>query len=186
VLAQEVPTPAVARKEVSFRSGGNTLKGDLVLPKVRGPSPAVAFVHGSGSLDRNDWTSHPALRDHLARHGIASLCWDKPGVGPSTGHWARQSFRDRAQEAIDAVKFLKGRPYIDGKRVGLWGISQGGWVCPLAASLAPDQVAFLILVSAPAGTIAEQDLYRVEHGMRADNRPKGDIHKALLIAAQRS
>jgi pimeloyl-ACP methyl ester carboxylesterase len=184
VLHEGLATPAFAQEDVSFRSGDNTLKGVLVLPKTRGPHPAVAFVSGSGALRRDDWTSHPALREHLARHGIASLCWDKPGVGASSGDWTRQSFRDRAQEAIDAVKFLKGRPDIDGNHVGLWGISQGGWICPLAASLGPD-VAFLILISAPAGTIEEQDLYRVQQGMRADGWPEGDIEKALAFARRR-
>jgi pimeloyl-ACP methyl ester carboxylesterase len=183
-LAGQPPKPAFAQKEVSFRSGGNTLHGVLVLPKARGPHPAVVFVHGSGSLGRNDWRSHPALREHLARHGIASLCWDKPGVGASTGDWTRQSFHDRAREATDAVKFLKERPETAGKPVGLWGISQGGWICPLAASLSPD-VTFLILVSAPAGTIEEQDLYRVEQEMRADNMPEGDIERALGFARRR-
>jgi pimeloyl-ACP methyl ester carboxylesterase len=120
----------------------------------------------------------------LARQGIASLCWDKPGVGTSSGDWTRQSFRDRAHEAIAAVKFLQGRPNIASKRVGLWGISQGGWIGPLAASLAPE-VAFLILVSAPAGTIGEQDLYRVEHGMRADHMPEADVKAALHFARRR-
>jgi pimeloyl-ACP methyl ester carboxylesterase len=184
MLAAGSAQPASGQEEVSFRSGDNTLKGVLVLPKTRGPHPAVAFVHGSGSLDRNHWTSHPALREHLARHGIASLCWDKPSVGASTGDWTEQSFRDRALEASDAVKFLRGRPDIDGKHVGLWGISQGGWVCPLAASLSPD-VAFLVLVSAPAGTVGEQDLYRIEHEMRADDMPAGDIEKALAFARRR-
>src|SRR5262249_9484473 len=94
------------------------------------------------------------------------------------------SFHDRAQEALDAVAFLKRRPDIDGKHVGLWGISQGGWICPLAASRSPD-VAFVILVSAPAGTVAEQDLYRVEHEMRAARMPEGDIEKALAFARRR-
>jgi pimeloyl-ACP methyl ester carboxylesterase len=169
---------------VSFRSGDNTLKGALVLPSQPGPHPAVAFVHGSGSLDRNDWTLHPPLREHLARHGVASMCWDKPGVGASGGDWTRQSFRDRAQEALDAAQLLRQRKDIDRRHVGLWGISQGGWICPLAASLSPD-IAFLILVSAPAGTIEEQDLFRVEQGMRADGLPEEDIDKARAFARRR-
>src|SRR5262249_58614384 len=131
VLAEGPAQPAFTQQEVSFRSGDNTLKGSLLLPKTRGPHPAVAFVHRSGSLDRNDWTLHPALREHLAQHGIASLSWDKPGVGASSGDWTQQSFQDRGQEAIAAVKFLQGRPEINARRVGLWGISQGGWICPL-------------------------------------------------------
>jgi pimeloyl-ACP methyl ester carboxylesterase len=183
-LAEQPPGLAFAQEEVSIQSGDNTLKGVLFLPKVRGPHPAVAFVHGPGALDRNHWTSHPELRAHLARQGIASVCWDKPGVGASAGDWAQQSFEDRAREAIDIVKFLQGRPDIDKKRVGLWGISQEGWICPLAASLSPD-VSFIILVSAPVRTIEDQDLYRVEHEMRADHRPEGDIEKALAFARRR-
>jgi pimeloyl-ACP methyl ester carboxylesterase len=182
--ATEASSSPFREEEVRFSSGGNTLSGVLVLPSTRGPHPAVAFVHGSGALGRDDWTLHPPLREHLARNGVASLCWDKPGVGASGGHWSRQSFHDRAREALDAVKFLRGRADIDHGRVGLWGISQGGWICPLAATLSPD-VAFLILVSAPAGTIAEQDLFRVEQGMRADGLPQEDIDKALDFARRR-
>jgi pimeloyl-ACP methyl ester carboxylesterase len=184
VLAEGPPAPAFRTEEVSFRSGDNTLKGVLVLPNIRGPHPAVAFVHGSGDLDRNDWTLHPPLREHLARRGIASLCWDKPGVGASTGDWSRQSFQDRAQEALDAIKFLRTRPDIDREHIGLWGISQGGWICPLAASLSAD-CAFIVLVSAPATTIEDQDLYRVEQGMRADGMPARDIDAALAFARRR-
>src|SRR5262249_38451503 len=98
------PAASLHKEEVCFDSGDHTLAGVLVLPTTPGLHPAVAFVHGSGSQDRNDWTLHPPLREHFARHGIASLCWDKPGVGASGGDWTRQSFHDRAQEAVDAVK----------------------------------------------------------------------------------
>jgi pimeloyl-ACP methyl ester carboxylesterase len=182
--AAEAPAAHFREEEVRFCAGGNTLAGVLVLPSTPGPHPAVAFVHGSGALGRNDWTLHPPLREHLARHGFACLCWDKPGVGASGGDWTQQSFHDRAREAIDAVKFLRRRAEIDPGHVGLWGISQGGWIGPLAASLSSD-VAFLILVSAPAGTIAEQDLFRVEQGMRADGMPPEDIGRALDFARRR-
>jgi hypothetical protein len=177
-------TALFREEEVRFSSGGRSLAGVLILPTAPGPHSAVVFVHGSGQLHRNDWTLHPELREHFARHGIASLCWDKPGVGASEGDWTRQSFHDRAREALDAVGFLRERADIDPHQVGLWGISQGGWICPLAASLSPD-VAFLILVSAPAGTIAEQDLFRVEQGMRADGMPQEDIDRALDFARRR-
>src|SRR5262249_1482483 len=186
---QEPVNPPFQQVEISFRSGPNILKGSLFLPNARverhkSPYPAIAFVHGSGALDRNDWTLHPELREQLARRGIASLFWDKPGVGASSGDWTQQTFHARAREAIDAIQFLKGHSDVDGKKLGLWGISQGGWICPLAASLSPD-VAFIILVSAPAGTIAEQDLYRIEHGMRADKMPEPDIAKSLAFARRR-
>jgi len=183
-VVEGLTEPPFQHEAVSFRSGDNTLKGILVLPRTPGLHAAVAFVHGSGGLSRNDWTLHPPLREHFARQGIASLCWDKPGVGTSTGDWTQQSFHDRALEALAAVQFLRGRTDIDPKRVGLWGISQGGWICPLAAALSPD-VAFIVLVSAPVGTIEEQDRYRVEQEMRADGMTEMDIEKALTFARRR-
>ncbi len=178
------PEANLGREPVEFRSGDNVLKGDLLTPKHGRPHAAIAFVHGSGSLARDDSTLHPALRLHLARLGVASLCWDKPGVGASSGDWTKQRFEDRAQEAIDAIEFLRHRPEIDPKRLGLWGISQGGWICPLAATRSPN-IAFVILVSAPAGTIEEQDLYRIECQMRADRVPESDVEKALHFARRR-
>lgn len=171
-------------EEIRFANGDVNLAGVLCIPKARGPYPVVVFVHGSGSLDRKHWTLHPPLREHLAQHGIASLCWDKPGVGASGGDWTLQSFQDRALEALAAVQFLRGRRDIDRRHIGLWGISQGGWICPLAASLSPD-VAFLILVSSPVGSIAEQDIFRVEQGMRADGMPERDIDKARAFVRRR-
>lgn len=171
-------------RDISFQSRGNTLRGRLLLPTTPPPHPAVVFVHGSGALGRDDWTLHPSLRERLARSGVATLCWDKPGVGESTGEWTEQTFSDRAEEAIDAVRVLSKREEVDPKRIGLWGISQGGWICPLAASRHPE-IAFLILVSAPAGTIEEQDLYRVEQEMRAGGIAEDDIAKALAFVRHR-
>jgi len=52
-------------------------------------------------------------------------------------------------------------------RVGLWGFSQGGWVTPLAASLSRD-IAFIIPVSEPGVSPAEQNAYDIAHNMRAN------------------
>ena len=183
-VSVDEPDAPYHAEEVRFASGGNNLAGVLAIPRTAGPHPAVVFVHGSGPLTRNDFSVHPPLREHLARQGIASLCWDKPGVGGSTGDWTDQSFQNRAQEVLDSVEFLRRRNDIDQRHVGLWGISQGGWICPLATSLSPD-VSFLILVSAPACTIAEQDLFRIEQGMRADGMPEQEITLALDFTRRR-
>ena len=135
----------IRTEEVRFRSGDDTLSGVLVLPDAPGPHPAIALVFGSGRTDRNYHGVAPHLWRHFARHGFACLAWDKPGVGKSTGDYNAQTFRDRADEALAAVRFLRGRAEIRKDRVGLWGHSQGGTVAMLAASLSGD-VAFLIEV----------------------------------------
>jgi dipeptidyl aminopeptidase/acylaminoacyl peptidase len=113
--------PGHRTEEVRFRSGGNTLAGLLVLPQKPGPYPAIAFILGSGQADRTHYGVAPHLWRHFASHGFACLSWDKPGVGQSTGDYNAQSFRDRADEALAAVRFLRGRAEVSKDRVGLWG-----------------------------------------------------------------
>jgi len=48
--------------------------------------------------------------------------------------------------------------------VGLWGISQGGWILPLAASRAPE-IAFIIPISASGHAPAGQEMWRVGNNL---------------------
>jgi pimeloyl-ACP methyl ester carboxylesterase len=138
---QEVPV-----EEIQFRHGDYLLAGSLYRPGRPGRHPAVALVLGSGAKDRAYGGAGPAIGRHFARSGCVCLAWDKPGVGRATGDLNAQTFRERAEESLAAVRFLCPRPDVRSDQVGLWGHSQGGMVAPLAASLS-DQVAFVIEVS---------------------------------------
>jgi dienelactone hydrolase len=176
--------PTFRESEVRFESGGNTLSGVLLLPLTPGPHPAVVFLNGSGNADRTGHGVFPALWRHFARHGLASLSWDRPGVGASTGDFEAQTFPDRAAEALAALRFLQQRPEIRKDRVGLWGFSQGGIVAPLAASQS-SEVAFLIEVGGCQLPAWQQDLFRVEAELRADGFKEADIAKARELAELR-
>src|SRR5207253_3103596 len=126
----------------------------------------------------------PYLWRHFASQGFACLSWDRPGVGKSSGDYERQSFPDRAAEALAAVRFLRARADIRKDRVGLWGFSQGAAVAPLAASESSD-VAFVIEVSGHQLPAWQQDLYRVEAELKADGFSKADIANALEISKLR-
>ena len=65
-------------EEVEFRSEGVTLSGTVVLP----PNivAAMVLVHGSGPEERMTGRSQA-----LADQGIATLTYDKRGVGKSGG-----------------------------------------------------------------------------------------------------
>ncbi len=72
---------------------GLELAGTLVLPDGPGPHPAVLVLQGSGRVDRDSSVGRirlglgPALAEVLARHGIASLRYDRRGVGATPGDW---------------------------------------------------------------------------------------------------
>jgi uncharacterized protein len=174
------PAPGYDSAEVQFTHHDTALAGLLLLPRGHAPHPAVVLLHGSGPVGRDGPGYLPPIREHLARHGIAALCYDKPGIGSSTGDWRGQTFDDRAAEALAAVDFLRHQPRIDPDRVGLWGASQGGWIAPLAATRA-SEVAFVITVSGPGIGVAEQEAYAVEQMLRLDGFPQSQIEQALAV-----
>ena len=102
----------------------------------------------------------------LVRRGMAILAYDKRGVGGSTGDWNTASFDDLAGDVVAAFSYLKTRRDIDAGQIGLLGISQAGWIMPLAAVRATD-LAFLISVSGPGVPAAETTIDQAQNEMRA-------------------
>jgi pimeloyl-ACP methyl ester carboxylesterase len=181
---EHAPDQGVTVEEIQFRHGDNLLAGSLHRPGRPGRFPAVALVLGSGAKDRAYGGAGPALGRHFAGSGFVCLAWDKPGVGQSTGDFNAQTFRDRAEESLAAVRFLRQRADVRPDQVGLWGHSQGGMVAPLAASLS-DQVAFVIEVSGWQGAAWRQDAVRVEAELRAEGFSEADVKEAAAFARLR-
>jgi dienelactone hydrolase len=166
---------------VAFDSAGASLAGTLLLPNKPGPHPAVVMIHGSGPSTRDalwPWA------DMYARSGIAVLIHDKRGTGASTGSWSKATFADLADDAHAALRLVRARPEIDARRVGLHGMSQGGWIAPLVARQAPD-VAFIIAESAPAMTPVEHERLRVPYQMAADGFAPDLIAHAVSFMDQK-
>ncbi|WP_405094036.1 alpha/beta hydrolase [Micromonospora sp. NBC_01392] len=163
--------------ELSFRHGDDVLVGDLVRPPWPGPYPAVVFVEGSGpgGRDQREWQTR------LAAAGFASLAYDKPGSGASTGDWTRQSMTDRADETLAGVNALRARSDVHAGAVALIGGSQGGWVAPLAASRSPAAVAAVVSVSGPGVGVVAQEEYRLGHQLTATGFTADDARQALAL-----
>jgi pimeloyl-ACP methyl ester carboxylesterase len=85
------------------------------------------------------------LGRHFAGKGVAALLYDKRGCGGSTGDWTRAGLSDLAEDALACVQLLRSRPDINPTQVGLWGLSQGASIIPIAAGRSPE-VAFVIAV----------------------------------------
>jgi uncharacterized protein len=156
-----VCTPAAAQaplfteREVTFRNGSVELKGTLMLPVASGRHPAVVFLHGSGPATRAGARTYA---EWFAGMGVASLFFDKRGSGSSGGSWMTSSIDDLAADALAAVGYLKVQDAVDPGRIGFWGVSQAGWVAPLAASQSQD-VAFMILISGGGASPRESELF---------------------------
>jgi fermentation-respiration switch protein FrsA (DUF1100 family) len=143
-------------QRVFFENGNVRLAGSLVIPPGAGPHPALVFVHGSGPQTRE---SYRLAADRFARGGVACLFYDKRGTGESGGDWRAVGFEVLADDALAGVKLLNGEPRIAADKIGLWGISQAGWIIPLAAAKS-DDVAFIVPISGAAVTPVEQEAWR--------------------------
>jgi uncharacterized protein len=145
-------------EEVRFESHGAMLSGSILFP-ARDIRAAVVFVHGSGKQERSlHWA------EKFAREGVVALVYDKRGVGKSGGDYeqnqnvSEMNLSLLADDALAGVKVLSTHPKLAGVRIGLAGISQAGWIAPLAAQRSP-QVQFLVLWSGPVCKVSEEDIY---------------------------
>ena len=134
----------MSAEEVVFSNRSLELSGTLYLPAGQGPHPALVVVHAASGGGRN-FPFYQHLQDRLPASGIAALIYDRRGSGLSGGDFATASFADLAEDACAALAYLRRREDIDARRSGLYGISQGGWIAPLAAAR-PPETAFIALL----------------------------------------
>ncbi len=147
-----------------FKSGRNTLRGFIDRPAAPGRYPAILIVHGSGSTDVTHGdgsynSSYDEMRAAFRGSGFATVIWDNAGNGCSEGRYAIGTpLVERTDETVAAIDALKRRDDIELRRIGLWAISMGGWIAPMAAVRRPE-VAFLIIVSGPARDVLTLNEY---------------------------
>jgi len=163
------------REDIDFSNGDVRLAGTLISPARGGKHPAIILVHGSGAENREYIL--PFAR-FLIRRGIAVLGYDKRGVGGSTGDWKTASFDDLAGDVVAAFNCLKTRRDIDASQIGLLGVSQAGWIMPLAAIRAKD-MAFLISISGAGIPGAETTIDQAQNEMTASGMPSEVVEQIV-------
>ena len=171
-------------REITFQSGPFTLIGDLQLPEGTGPFPVVLFVHGSGEADRTGGVYFLPIMERMLRAGYATFAWDKPGTGESTGNLNPfHVISERAQILLDAIEVMKARPDIDPGRIGLWGISQAGYVMPYALRQSND-IAFMICISCAGTSGEDQTTYQTMAMALCSGTPEDQIERRTELLAE--
>lgn len=179
VASTAFPQEHLAIESVFFSNGNIRLVGELYMPEVPGPHPAVVFTHGSGGAGRDN-PRYRSEATYFAEQGIASLVFDKRGYRESDGDWRTATFEDLASDAVAAVDYLRSRNDIDVSRLGLRGASQSGWILPLAAIESAD-VRYLILISPAGMTPYDQILYDVRTDVEDAGFSPRDAEQALTV-----
>lgn len=157
---------------ISIATPAGKVYGTLTIPASKTRMPVVLIIAGSGPTDRNGNSqlgggariltnnSLLALGDSLAKQGIASLRYDKRGIGASKAAAPEESdvrFDDYVKDAVDWIEKLQHDNRFS--RVYVAGHSEGSLIGILAA--ARTKIAGLISiagVAVPADSIILQQL----------------------------
>lgn len=132
--------PPASRHQIAFR--GSNLVGVLRTPHANGPHPTVLLIAG---LDSTKEEFREVERAFLDR-GMATFAFDGPGQGEAEWTLPIQPEWDEVGRAV--LDYLAGRHEVDSDRVGVWGVSLGGfYAARLAASDLP--VRATIVLSGP-------------------------------------
>lgn len=172
--AVKITNPQYSLHQIKYQNGDVPLVATVFVPEKEVLGIGIVMIPGSGTSDRNNlWYITQA--DFLARAGFAVLLPDKRGSGKSGGEWWTASFADFAGDTLAAVNALRDFEPSDVKKIGIMGLSQGGWIAPLAADGDAD-LAFVVNIVGAVTTVNEQLVHELSNDMGADHMPR-----ALLL-----
>jgi uncharacterized protein len=113
---------------ISYDSDGLKITGLISKPPGKGPFPLILVNHGGYDPAK----SVGAFLDLFVKQGYVALASDYRGCGQSEGK--HELAKGEVNDVLNAIKYGKGLPYVDRKRVVMWGFSHGAAIALLAAS----------------------------------------------------
>ena len=125
----------------NYRRGGIPYEGGIIAgyftqaEGVSGPAPTVVYVNGLDSTkEMLVWSNLP---EALARRGVSTLSIDQPGTGEALRLHGLHAVYDTERWAAVVVDWLEQQPEVTPKRIGMGGISLGGYYAPRAVANEP-------------------------------------------------
>jgi dipeptidyl aminopeptidase/acylaminoacyl peptidase len=125
---EHMPRPL---ERVEIESPDGMLPGYLIPARAQGPAPVVIFYNG---FDVTKELLYGFIGEEFADRGMACLVIDTPGTGEPLRLRGVPSRPDYEVPTSAIVDYLVTRPDIDPARIGLLGISLGGYYAPRGAS----------------------------------------------------
>lgn len=127
---------------VQMELANGTMLGQLELPEGDGPFPLMIIIAGSGPTDRDGNSllmpgknnSLKMVAEQLAAEGVASIRYDKRGIGNNAGLGGKEedtAFKDFVDDAASWIAFAKQDNRFS--KVGVIGHSEGSLVGMAAA-----------------------------------------------------
>ncbi|MFZ6743225.1 alpha/beta hydrolase family protein [Undibacterium sp. JH2W] len=149
-------------QDITLSTPTGQIAGSLQLPATKGKVPVLLLIAGSGATDRDGNSlgikgknnAFKMLAESLSQAGIATVRFDKRGVGASLAATKQESelrFENYVDDAASWLKLLKGDERFS--NVFVLGHSEGSLIAILAAQ--KESVQGLISLAGPAKNAAE-------------------------------
>ncbi|HOV11954.1 MAG TPA: S9 family peptidase [Bacteroidales bacterium] len=107
--------------------------------------PVLMNVYGgpNNQYALNEWDTFDMVwYQHLAQKGYIIVCVDGRGTGSRGEQFRKCTYMDlgklETEDQIETAKYLGALPYVDSKRIGIWGWSYGGFVTALCMTKGAD------------------------------------------------
>lgn len=112
------------------------------------PHPAIIWVHGDG-INQNyegwhihrDYGVYYSFHQYLVQHGYVVLAVDYRGSIGYGRAWREAPYHDLGGKDFSDVAagaaYLKSLGYVDPQRIGIWGLSYGGFLTLQAVTVTP-------------------------------------------------
>lgn len=181
-------TAQAVEKDIILNTPTGDIHGVLLMPDVEQPCPLVIIIAGSGPTDMNGNTlgselqnnSLKMLAEGLAANGIASLRYDKRGIGKSRAAAASEEELRFEHYIDDAAAWAD--LFADDKRfstIAIAGHSEGSLIGMVAARKSSAVKAYISIAGCgrPAHEIIEEQLSTQPEQVQ---REAAEINKELL------
>lgn len=157
--------------------GATTLHYSLLKPAgfdAKKQYPVVVMVYGGPASQTVKRAWAPDFNQYLAQHGFVVFSIDNRGTprrGAAFGGalYRRQGTVEVADQ-LEGVEWLKSQPWVDGKRIGVYGWSNGGYMTLMLLAKASDQYA----CGAAGAPVTDWGLYDTHYTERYMNLPKAN------------
>jgi 2,6-dihydroxypseudooxynicotine hydrolase len=126
-------------ERVAIPYEGRRLYGILRRPEGAARPPVLVMICGLDSAKEET----AAYEEPFLSRGVATLVFDGPGQGEGEYDFAIRADYEVAVEAV--VDFVETRSDLNASRIGLWGVSLGGYYAPRAAAFEPRAKACIAL-----------------------------------------
>ena len=135
VFAKGIALSGETCERVEIPYGDSHLSALYVRAPGAGPQPILVQLNGLDSTKEMKY--RVGLPRWLAQRGVSSLIVDQPGTGEALRLQGLTAVYNAEIWASKIVDWLETRADIDPHRIGLEGVSLGGYYCPRAVAFEP-------------------------------------------------